>query len=351
MVFTILSIMNAPERTFFLTARLLAGCLLLNGCADPVLSVVNLEQLSYAGPQMVEHLELGWSDTARGGLPVLTNLWVPEEATELRGLVVISHGQGSKGQLHAFIGEHLASHGYVVAANDHFGATLGSADSATHYVTRIGDLKFVIDMVSDDATFGPAADAGIAAIGHSIGGYSALAMCDSQPDETAVEQECANDEGGAWCGLLDAQDRWSGFADDRVGTCIGLTPFVDPIFGYAGESAAALNRPVLLVGADEDRILKLDPSLRRFFDNAPQPGSLLLTIRGAAHLSFTDLLHEGTLDHDILKETTNAYVLAWLEYILHRDQSAGDLLTPQAVASDIYAAHVSISGIRPPLVD
>lgn len=196
----------------------------------------------------------------------------------------------------------------------------------------------------DDA-WPAAATVTVASLGHSIGGYSALALCGAQPYAAAVTVECSDNADKSYCALYADQASWTAYADERVKTCIGLTSFVDPIFGAKGENGGTLKRPVLLVGADEDIFLPLEPSLREFFEHAPQPGSLLLTIHGAGHLSFTDFLHDGTLKHALLKETTNAVVAAWLDWALQGRDAAAILFEPKSLEASTYGLHASVAGV------
>ena len=112
-------------------------------------------------------------------------------------LVIFSHGLTGCGTQSIFFTETLARHGYVVAAPDHQDALLCSVDGTpqtfatatepaimdpktwndTSYVSRKDDIEHVLDGVLQDSQLQPIIDpAQIGIAGHSLGGYTALAM-------------------------------------------------------------------------------------------------------------------------------------------------------------------------------
>lgn len=309
--------------------------------SDPVVKTdVQPAISSYAlpGGSPGEHDEVRLSD---GDRPVLVDVWTPPAAQSPRGLVLVSHGSQSKGSLHKFIGEHLSSRGYLVAAPNHYGDTLGTPATDTVYLDRVADLKRTLDEAEARADWKPFLDAGVASTGHSIGGFDALALCGAAIDAAAVSAEC---DGGndTYCRLLQEKDRWRSYADARVKTCVGMTPFVHPIYGAGGEGGKGLDKPVLLFGAKLDPVLLLEPYLRTFFGQAPND-TLMLELEGVGHLDFTDLLHDGTLAHAEIKTIVNAYMTAWLEARLHGDTRAAALFTEEAIESGAYGYAVNIA--------
>lgn len=278
------------------------------------------------------------------GRPVLIDYWLPPAGLAPRGLVLISHGSQSKGRLHTYMGEHLSSRGYLVLAPNHYGDTLGTPATDAVYPNRVADMKVALDQGEARAEWRPYFDAGVAAAGHSIGGFDALALCGAAVDEAAVNGECA-DGNQAYCRLGAEKERWTTYTDARVKTCIGLTPFVHPIYGAKGEGAAGIDRPLFLIGAVLDPILLLDPYLRDFNAHVEQPDSRMIELEGVGHLDFTDLMHDGTLDHEVMKTIVNAYVTAWLEAQLHADVQAAALFTEEAIESSVYGYTVN-SGKR-----
>lgn len=112
----------------------------------------------------------------------------PRDAAALPGtypLIVYSHPSGAHRRAATFLCTHLSSHGYVVAALDHREDETPDRKIAD----RVPDVRFLLDHLLD----GPAWDPGvrldparIGIVGHSFGGWTALAAPDVEPRIHAV---------------------------------------------------------------------------------------------------------------------------------------------------------------------
>lgn len=105
-------------------------------------------------------------------------------------LVEFSHGNGGIRFQNTFQMEHLASHGYIVAAPDHFGNTFFSnvGTQAEHAMNRPLDMSFVADELTrlsadPDSEFYDWVDArkGFGVTGHSFGAFTSLATASTDP--------------------------------------------------------------------------------------------------------------------------------------------------------------------------
>jgi predicted dienelactone hydrolase len=94
-------------------------------------------------------------------------------------LIVLSHGSGGNRTNQAWLAVELARQGAIVVAGNHPGSTSRDSAPATNILTwnRPADISFMIDSVLADAQFAASIDAKrIAVVGHSLGGYTALAI-------------------------------------------------------------------------------------------------------------------------------------------------------------------------------
>ncbi|MEM1315280.1 MAG: dienelactone hydrolase, partial [Pseudomonadota bacterium] len=95
-------------------------------------------------------------------------------------LVIISHGYPGNRYLLSHLGEHLASHGYVVASIDHLESTYDNRDEfGSTLFNRPFDQKFVIDRMealgAEGGALAGVVDASTTGVvGYSMGAYGAV---------------------------------------------------------------------------------------------------------------------------------------------------------------------------------
>lgn len=106
-------------------------------------------------------------------------------------LVVISHGSGSTPWLHRDLAAHLARSGIVVAVVQHPGNHRlddSLAGKAVNLVNRPRHVRLAIDAALEDEVMGKRLSGrGVTVIGHSMGGYTALAVAGGKPWAAAWE--------------------------------------------------------------------------------------------------------------------------------------------------------------------
>ena len=100
-------------------------------------------------------------------------------------LVVISHGNGGSHLLYRTISIHLARNGYIVAMPEHYGNNRNNnqlENTLENLVSRPAHISLTIDVLQTGDVFGRhIATNKIAVIGHSMGGYTALALAGGIP--------------------------------------------------------------------------------------------------------------------------------------------------------------------------
>jgi predicted dienelactone hydrolase len=157
-------------------------------------------------------------------------------------LVVISHGTGGTPFTHRDLAAHLARAGFVVALLQHPGNHRGD-DSLSGTVANLQNrprhVRLAIDAaLAHERIGGRIAQHGVAVIGHSMGGYTALAVAGGQP--SAMGREAL--DGGA--GPVQVEH------DARVNALVLLAP-ATPWFMAEG-ALIGVKVPVLMWTAGKD---------------------------------------------------------------------------------------------------
>ncbi len=214
-------------------------------------------------------------------------------------LVVMSHGYTGYRHLMYYLGEHLASHGYVVAAIDHTGSTNEDIDFAKApyagfpgtLFNRSRDQQVTLDKLFEHDTFGQHINkdkAGL--VGYSMGGYgllSTLGGCYNFSPETA----------GRFTGVKDSEQAKS--LAQRLSTCsagessntkpdtrwaagVALAPWGGQIPVFSKTSLEAIASPIMYIAGDLDDISGYQ-GIRWLFENTGSQGTQLLTLHNARH--------------------------------------------------------------------
>ena len=172
-------------------------------------------------------------------------------------VVIISHGLSSSPQYFADYGEHWATYGYVVAVPQHPGSDTRQLQDlkaglsrqiflTSEFIDRPRDLSYVIDELErrNQADFAGRLDLNqVAAVGHSFGGYTALAIAGATIDFEHLEQECNRSLNLSLllqCRALSLEPKVYKLKDERV-KVIGITnPLKSAIFGPKGLASVSL---------------------------------------------------------------------------------------------------------------
>lgn len=191
--------------------------------------------------------------------------------------VVYSHGSGGLRYVSSFLTEALASHGFVVAAPDHAGNTAVDTLAGTSVspdqtqFDRPKDVSYVItDALERDAPAsgdwlsGAIDTAKIGVLGHSLGGFTALAVA------------------GGFAGPLGPI-----VPDFRVKTVVGMAPYTRPL--QPGKHAQGVAVPTLLIGGTKDTTTPIDADIDPLVSQIGAVPFVRVILEGAGHQSFTDI--------------------------------------------------------------
>ncbi|WP_432377473.1 alpha/beta hydrolase family protein [Duganella sp. P38] len=192
-------------------------------------------------------------------------------------LVVVSHGHSGTPWAYRELAKHLALSGFVVALPAHTGNTRLDntlAGTAANLANRPRHLTLVIDAALADATLAPhIARDGVAVIGHSIGGYTALAAAG----------------GIAWSGPYERKNSSAQpepvtvTPDPRIKSLVLLNPAT---FWFIAGSLRPVDLPILLRTGEKDDITPIEHA-HKIIEGVARPALVEhKDIAGAGHFAF-----------------------------------------------------------------
>ncbi len=233
----------------------------------------------------------------------------PEQTDEPYPLVVFSHGYSLSPIVYSTLVEHYASQGYVVLAPEHNESFDGSlTEFWQELIDRPVDIHRTIDF-AEQLTEPGAPLAGlidvdsVAVVGHSYGGYTALAAAGARFDFAAYTTRCAaltaDDPLNFFCAPIPNESDmamragldevpsglWPSFGDPRIKAAISLA---GDAYLFDQRGLAELEVPIMAMGGTVDDGTPYTWGAKLTYDHAASENKTLVSFPGAGHFLFLD---------------------------------------------------------------
>jgi predicted dienelactone hydrolase len=231
-------------------------------------------------------------------------------------LILFSHSSGQHRRMATFLCTHLSSHGYVVAALDHsevvapaLGRREGESDQQRRarvdawIANRVPDIRFLLNYLLAESHAVVQLDAShIGIVGHSFGGWAALAATGEDPRLVAVVALAPGGSSRPKPGIIP----------------VTLT------FDWDRDV------PTLYLAAENDTMTPL-AGIRELFDRTPATKQLVV-LRRADHMHFMDDVEHS---HELVRTLPWSGELAWIS----------EEVQPMAELCSGEQAHVFVRGL------
>jgi predicted dienelactone hydrolase len=216
--------------------------------------------------------------------------------------LLFSHGNNSASWLSKYLGEFLASHGWVVVAPNHTGNTIYDWDG-----TRLGELIFrrPLDISESADWIFTQADAvlsglgdcldeaqGFAVAGHSFGGFTSAAISGVRYDLGSSGYFCGEhpsywlcDEVQEWIAAHPEYGSWD-FSDERVWASI---PMAAAGYEVLIGGLQYVEVPTMALGGSLDSVTSMTWSVNLIYDGIGTDDKYLGELHEAGHSAFMHL--------------------------------------------------------------
>jgi predicted dienelactone hydrolase len=246
--------------------------------------------------------QYNWLDRSRSRM-VPTDLYLPQTTTTNPvPVVVISHGVAEDRTTYAYLARHLASYGFAVAVVEHVGgdanrfrnyfANMAPPPMATELLERPRDVSFVLDELQRRAQSEPTLRQldvqNVGLVGHSLGGYTVLALAGAEINFDRVKRDCnpnrsLNLSVLLQCRANELKPQNYALKDPRIRAVFAISPLNSTIFGRRGMSQIRV--PVFLMGGSDDIITPAIPEQIYPFTWLQTPDKYLAIVEKATHFS------------------------------------------------------------------
>lgn len=303
---------------------------------------------------------------------VATVIYVPVRATIAAPVLVFAEGGLSSATDFAELSEHLASRGFAVAVIERSvghrstDAELSSFSEvagvqADAFIERPRDVSFLLDELkrvsrSSRERFGIEIDLKkVGVVGHSFGGYTALALAGAQLNAESLSETCQtasfisylnNPSLRVQCSAQGIAERFNEpLKDERVRAVMAINPMGSRLFGDSGLSQVDV--PVLMVAGSEDSVAPalLEPIEMFAGLEHPQAQPVVALVRGRDDLVVSYPQHYLA----VIEGGNHLYALP--DGSENDASVAGDLVTEEVDVAYDYLRALSIAFLNPEVAE
>ncbi|MEL6813482.1 MAG: alpha/beta fold hydrolase [Cyanobacteria bacterium J06598_3] len=261
----------------------------------------------------VSQRSISFRDRDRDRVIPVEVYWSDESRAADSPLVVLSHGFGADRYFLNYQAQHLASHGFTVVSVEHPGSNVQALVNlpidpdiveapsrllpAQEFLDRPRDVSYVLDRLARlNEIHADYLDAfnteDVTLIGHSLGGYTGLALAGAKLDLRSLQTFCQDIQPlgvspADWlqCAAVDLPEQRADLSDGRIQQVMAMNPLVGELFGEAGLSNVSVPT-LLLTGTNDSVTPTLNQQLAPFTQLAGT--KYLLAVIGGTHLSVGD---------------------------------------------------------------
>lgn len=206
----------------------------------------------------------------------------PLSATKPFPLILISHGYPGTRILLSYLGENLASKGYVVAAIDHTDSVFGAVGPfQSTLVNRTKDQLFVISQMSK---VGLPVDSGrVGILGYSMGGYGAITTAGAGYSSAGTASRMV--PGELMQPLTAGDPAYAAVDRSAIKAVVAIAPWgmQAPHRNWDEAGLAGLRVPSLFIVGDHDDISGYEDGVRKLFEGAVNSERWMLVFQNARH--------------------------------------------------------------------
>jgi len=253
--------------------------------SSPDIDFSQLPDLQQLGEYAVQKQELILTDESRSSLlnanerQFNVDLYLPNDTSQPVPVIGISHGLGAQRSEFSVLANHLASHGFAVFVPEHVGsnAELGQLiqsgqyfgkPDAIEFIDRPQDISFVLDELErfsqTESDFQNRLDLSqVGIIGHSFGGYTALALAAGEINEDQLGETCSSNTPTLnlslilQCQAVELPPASINLSDSRISAILALNPVSSAVLGSEGFSQVDV--PVMMVQSSQDILTPMVP--------------------------------------------------------------------------------------------